>query len=218
MTELRILSRGAADLPAGVASSLRGGGTVIFPTDTLYALGADPRSAEGVERLFRIKGRGAEKAIPLLLDGAGRLDELASSVPGAARRLAALFWPGALTMVLPAGDSVLPALLGGGSEVGLRVPAHPLARALAAALGGAVTGTSANRSGNAPRWSRPEDLAGQFAREVDWIFWDGPLPPPAPEGGDGLPSTVIRFSGDFPVLLREGAIPFASIENSLRRG
>jgi L-threonylcarbamoyladenylate synthase len=99
--------------------------------------------------------------------------------------------------------------------VGLRVPDHPLARALAEALGGAVTGTSANRSGEEPLWERPEALLGRFSGEADWLLWEGPLPAPPSEGGDGSPSTVIRFSGDRPVLLREGAIPFATIIHSL---
>jgi L-threonylcarbamoyladenylate synthase len=214
VTELRLLPRRAAALPEGVAGSLRRGGTAVFPTDTLYGLGADPASPEGVEALFRVKGREAGKAVPLLLDGAGRIDAFASSVPEAARLLAAAFWPGPLTLVLPASPRLLPALLGGGPEVGLRVPDHPLARALAAALGGAVTGTSANRSGEEPRWGSADALLREFGGEVDWILWEGPLPPE--EGGDGAPSTVVRFSGDRPVLLREGAVPFDSIVHSLQ--
>jgi L-threonylcarbamoyladenylate synthase len=124
----------------------------------------------------------------------------------------ARFWPGALTLVLPAAAGVLPPITGGGDTVGLRVPAHPVARALAASAGGAVTGTSANRAGEAGSWRSADALLAEFASDADWLLWDGPA-------ADALPSTVVAVppSGD-PVCIREGAIPFRSIIDHLEKG
>ena len=86
------------------------------------------------------------------------------------------FWPGALTLVLPADPGVHPAVTGGGDTVGLRVPDHPVPRALAALLSGAVTGTSANRSGNPGAWRSAEEIVREFTGAVDWVLWGAPRP------------------------------------------
>src|SRR5659263_618314 len=145
------------------------GGVAIFPTDTLYGLGVDPCSETGLARLFAAKGRDRGKPIPLLLSEPGQIDRWARHVPPAAARLMARFWPGALTLVLPADPGVHPAVTGGGDTVGLRVPDHFVPRALAAALSGAVTGTSANRSGNPGAWGSAEEIVREFTGAVDWV-------------------------------------------------
>jgi tRNA A37 threonylcarbamoyladenosine synthetase subunit TsaC/SUA5/YrdC len=93
-------------------------------------------------------------------------------------------------------------------------------RRLAEALGGAITGTSANRSGNPGAWIRAEEIVREFAGEVEWVLWDGPAPRPPGEGGAGRPaaSTVVRMVDDRPTLLREGAIPFRDITEFLEKG
>ena len=131
-------------------------------------------------------------------------------MPEAASVLASRFWPGALTLVLPAAAAVLPEVTGGGDTVGLRVPAHPVARALAASAGGAVTGTSANRAGEAGGWRNADALLAAFSAEADWLLWDGPA-------CSALPSTVVAVPASGAVsLIREGAIPFRIITEYLK--
>jgi L-threonylcarbamoyladenylate synthase len=196
--------------PAEMIASLRAGGAVIFPTDTLYGLGVDPCSETGLRRLLAAKGRDRGKPIPLLLSEAGQVDRWARHVPPAAARLMDRFWPGALTLVLPAGPGVHPAVTGGGNTVGLRLPDHPVPRALASLLSGAVTGPSANRSGNPGAWGSGEEIVREFAGAVDWVLWGG--------AGSSPGSTVVRMIDDQPVLLREGVLPFRHIIEFLQRG
>jgi L-threonylcarbamoyladenylate synthase len=112
--------------------------------------------------------------------------------------------------VLPADPGVHPAVTGGGDTVGLRVPDHPVPRALAALLSGAVTGTSANRSGNPGAWRSAEEIVREFTGAVDWVLWGG--------AGNSPGSTVVRMIDDQPVLLREGVLPFHDIIEFLQRG
>jgi len=120
------------------------------------------------------------------------------------------FWPGPLTLVLPADPGVHPAVTGGGDTVGLRVPDHPVPRALAAGLSGAVTGTSANRSGNPGAWGSAEEIVREFTGAVDWVLWGGV--------GNSPGSTVVRMIDDHPLLLREGVLPFRDIIEFLQKG
>jgi L-threonylcarbamoyladenylate synthase len=209
-----------ARFPEEMIASLRAGGLVIFPTDTLYGLGVDPCSETGLNRLFAAKGRDRGKPIPLLLSGEDQVDRWARHVPPAAARLMGRFWPGALTLVLPAGPGIHPGVTGGGDTVGLRVPDHPVPRALAAMLSGAVTGTSANRSGNPGAWGSAEEVVREFTGTVDWILWGGAAPDDARREGAGNSSgsTVVRMIDDQPVLLREGVLPFHDIIDFLQRG
>jgi L-threonylcarbamoyladenylate synthase len=206
---------------AEMIDSLRAGGAVIFPTDTLYGLGVDPCSEKGLNRLFTAKGRDRGKPIPLLLSGGDQVDRWTRHVPPAAARLMSRFWPGALTLVLPADPGVHPAVTGGGDTVGLRVPDHPVPRALAAGLSGAVTGTSANRSGTPGPWGSAEEIVREFTGTVDWVLWGGSAPSgnARREGAGNSPgSTVVRMIDDHPVLLREGVLPFRDIIEFLQKG
>lgn len=210
-----------AHFPPGIVESLLDGGMVIYPTDTLYGLGVDPRHKEGLRKLFTIKGREGKKAIPLLLDDAERAFQWASRISGTASRLMGRFWPGGLTVVMPARPEVPEQITGGGGTVGLRVPDHPIARALARALGGAITGTSANRAGNPGNWSTPEEIVREFTGDVDWVLWDAPATSAVVEPGSDSRSpgsTVVRVEEDDIVLLREGAIPFRHITDFLGKG
>ena len=206
--------------PAEMIASLRAGGAVIFPTDTLYGLGVDPCSETGLDRLLAVKGRDRGKPIPLLLSEAEQVHRWARHVPPAAVRLMDRFWPGALTLALPAKPGVHPAVTGGGDTVGLRLPDHPVPRALAFLLSGAVTGTSANRSGNPGAWGSAEEIVREFAGAVDWVLWGGQAAGTARrEGAGNSPgSTVVRMIDDRPVLLREGVLPFRDIIEFLQRG
>ncbi len=220
MTRVVRLDAGSAVfLPPDLVPSLRAGGMAVYPTDTLYGLGVDPRSAAALDRLVAAKGREGGKPIPLLLDGPGRAAEFAAFLPPEAERLIGRFWPGVLTIVVPAAPAVPPQVTGGTGTVGLRVPDHPVPRELARRLGGAITGTSANRSGNPGIWRSAEEIVNEFSGEVDWILWDGPPPAAnAPPGGPPAASTVVRVGTGVAVLLREGAVPFREIETFLRGG
>jgi len=248
LTRLVLLDADRADgsmtrkalIPPEVIESLRAGGIVIYPTDTLYGVGVDPCSETGLARLFAAKGRDPGKPVPLLLSNAEEVDRWARHVPAAAVRLMDRFWPGALTLVLPADPGVHPAVTGGGDTVGLRVPDHPVPRALAAGLSGAVTGTSANRSGNPGAWRSAEEIVREFTGDVDWVLWGGaPVRASrfrgtpavgrtggkAPSGGarrsgagNSPGSTVVRMVDELPVLLREGMLPFRDIIEFLERG
>jgi L-threonylcarbamoyladenylate synthase len=228
MTRLILLGADRADgtttpkprFPDEVIVSLRAGGAVIFPTDTLYGFGVDPCSETGLNRLLAAKGRDRGKPIPLLLSEGGQVGRWTRHVPPAAARLMDRFWPGALTLVLPADPGVHPAVTGGGDTVGLRVPDHPVPRALAALLSGAVTGTSANRSGNPGAWRSAEEVVQEFTGEVDWVLWGGVAAGDARQEGAGTSpgSTVVRMIDDQPVLLREGVLPYHDIIEFLQRG
>jgi L-threonylcarbamoyladenylate synthase len=228
MTRLILLDAARADrpgtptpcFPAEMIASLRAGGAVIFPTDTLYGLGVDPRSETGLDRLLAAKGRDRGKPIPLLLSGGEQVDRWTRHVPPAAARLMDRFWPGGLTLVLPADPGVHPAVTGGGDTVGLRVPDHAVPRALAALLSGAITGTSANRSGNPGTWGSAEEIIREFTGAVDWVLWgcDPSGDARRERTGTSPGSTVVRMIDDRPVLLREGVLPFRDIIEFLQRG
>ncbi len=214
MTRLVLVEGGSAvSFPPGVVESLQAAGTVIFPTDTLYGLGVDPRSETGLRKLFSIKGREGRKPIPLLLDGPGSVSLWAEHVSPAAARLMERFWPGALTIVLPAWPEVPDLVTAGSGAVGLRVPDHPVPRALARALGGAITGTSANRAGNPGTWDSAEEIVREFTGEADWVLWDG-----SRSGTGRTASTVVRAGEHDVSLLREGSIPIREITDFLRKG
>ena len=230
MTRLILLDADRANGPmtpnpryfAEMIASLRAGGVVIFPTDTLYGLGVDPCSEMGLDRLFAAKVRDRGKPIPLLLSGREQVDRWTRHVPPAAARLMDRFWPGALTLVLPADPGVHPAVTGGGDTVGLRVPGHPVPRALAAGLSGAVTGTSANLSGNPGAWRSAEEIVREFTGAVDWVLWGGGNATSGnarrESAGNSPGSTVVRMIDDHPLLLREGVLPFRDIIEFLQKG
>ena len=202
----RVLNADSGAIRAAVAC-LSAGGLVAFPTETVYGLGADARNGEAVARLYAAKGRPAFN--PLIAHVAdlaaaralGRFD-------AAAERLAAAFWPGPLTLVLPkaAGCPVSDLALAGLDSVGLRVPAHPLAHELLAAFGAPVVAPSANRSGHVSPTSAAHVL-GDLRGRIDLILDGGPCTV-------GVESTIVACL-DRPTLLRPGGVPREDIERVL---
>jgi L-threonylcarbamoyladenylate synthase len=189
---------------------LRAGGIVALPTDTVYGIGvAWAARPDGIERLFAAKRRPAERAIVVLLADPDQARELATLTP-AAERLAAAFWPGGLTLVVPQRPDVPlpPELTGGRPTIGLRVPDHDCPRTLAAALGLAVT--SANLSGQ-PDASHATEVLRQLGDAVDLILDGGPAP-------GGTASTVVDCSDAEPRVLRAGAIATSEIDRVLATG
>ncbi len=185
--------------------AIRGGGLVAFPTETVYGLGANASVGRAVSRLYAAKGR--PRFNPLIvhvsdLDAAQRLGVLDAR----ARRLAERFWPGPLTLVVPlAPGAPLSSLVTAGLHtVGLRVPSHPVARALVEAAGVPVAAPSANRSGHVSP-TAAEHVAADFA-DAEGLILDGGRCP------GGLESTVVALTGEAAVLLRPGGVPRAAIE------
>ena len=191
---------------ARAVEALRSGAVVAFPTDTLYGLAVDPRRDDAVRRLFALKGRRPDAAVPLV---ASNVEQAAAAgVLGTLeRRLAAAFWPGPLSIVVPADRSISRAALGGGDTVAIRVPAHQTARELASAFGFPLTATSANASGEPA--AETADAVARTVPDVDLILDGGRVT-------GGLPSTLVRVDGDAPTLVRAGAIAWERVLKSLQ--
>ena len=183
---------------------LRQGGIVAFPTDTLYGLGADAFNESAVERVFEAKGRPHGMPLPLLLPDGDWLSVIASEVSPLAQILADRFWPGPLTLVLPAGPRVPALVTARGWTVAARVPDHAVPRELARRLGSPIIGTSANRSGG-PDPRSPEEVRRFLGDAVDLIIQGGPAP-------TGQASTVVDITSVVPRLLRAGALPISAIQ------
>jgi L-threonylcarbamoyladenylate synthase len=184
---------------------LKSGGLVAFPTDTVYGVGALAFDALAVESIYTAKDRPVEKAIPILLGGPEDLDKVTADIPPIAAKLAARFWPGALTLVVPKHPN-LPDVVSATPTVGVRVPNHPVARALLRAAGPMAV-TSANISGEAsPKTAK--DVNRQFNGRIPLILDGGETP-------GGVPSTVVNCLGTEPVILREGPITMKDIQSVL---
>ncbi len=179
--------------------TVRAGGVVVYPTDTLYGLGADPKNALAVRRLFEIKGRRVDQPILLLIHDISEVREWADEITPRAELFMKKFWPGPLTLVFKARNDVLGDLTAGTGRVGLRIPGNALTRNLLAFVGSALTGTSANRSGGQDPRSA-EEAALAVGGMVDLILDAG-------SATESRPSTVVDVTSDTPVVLREGAIP-----------
>jgi L-threonylcarbamoyladenylate synthase len=188
------------------ADVIRSGGVVAYPTDTLYGLAVDPRRADAVERLFEVKGRDRAMAVPIIAESLDQARAVGQFGPRALR-LAQAFWPGPLSIVVPAHDCIATLALGGRTTIAVRVPAHPVARALAAAVGFGITATSANLSG-APAPGSADALAPALHALVDLVLDAGAAP-------GGAPSTLVAFTDDGPVLVRAGAIAWERVLKSL---
>jgi L-threonylcarbamoyladenylate synthase len=174
------------------------GGVIVYPTETFYALGADPRNPAAVKKLFGIKGRQADQPILLLISDQGEVRDWATEVSSQAEDLMRRFWPGPLTLVFRAKAAVLPELTANTGTIGLRVPGSALTRQLLAFLGTALTGTSANRSGGASAATAAE-AAKAFGDRVDLVLDGGGT-------GGGKPSTIVDVSSGGSTVLREGMV------------
>ena len=188
---------------AGI-SVLMDGGVIAVPTDTLYGLAASAFDEGAVERLFRIKGRPKDMALPLLLADPADMTEYTVDVPEAALRLAEALFPGPLTLVLRKGSNVPDVVTGGAPTVAVRVPDHWAPRAVVRGLGAPITGTSANRTGM-PSLTTAEAVRRQLGDEIDYVVDGGRCPL-------GTASTVLDVTGPSPIILREGAVSRRRIE------
>jgi L-threonylcarbamoyladenylate synthase len=201
-------AEGAA-MPFATAAIARGL-LIAFPTETFYGLGADPAREDAVAAIFAAKGRGAGEALPLIAAGTDAARGLASRWSETAGRLAAAFWPGPLTLVVPVrAGAVAPGVTAGRDTVAVRVPGHPLARILAAcAPAGVLTATSANRSGF-PALTTADEVQRALGKGVTLIVDGGPSP-------GGLASTIVDVTGEHPRLIREGPVAFDRVLEFVR--
>ncbi|MEW6241409.1 MAG: L-threonylcarbamoyladenylate synthase [Chloroflexota bacterium] len=184
---------------------LRGGGLVAFPTDTVYGLGALAHDGDAIVSIYAAKERPPEKAIPVLIWDAEDLEKVAMDVPEMARRLAARFWPGPLTIVVPK-RADLPEAVSATATVGVRMPDHPAARTLLRAAGPMAV-TSANRSGGGNA-RRAEEVLAQLNGRIPLVLDGGETP-------GGVASTVVDCTGAKPVILREGPVTLEQIRSAI---
>ena len=204
-------------LPAGqqealrqAADSLRAGGLVAFPTDTVYGLGALVWNEASIVRIYAAKERPPEKAIPILLSNLSEAHRLVGSLPEQMEILARFFWPGPLTLVVPCGNRVPDFITSGTGTVALRIPNHPVTLRLLNLLGEPLAVTSANRSGSSSPLTAQEVL-DQLAGRINAVVDGGRCP-------GGVPSTVLSLATDPPTLLRAGPIGVSELSHALEKG
>ena len=196
-----------AELDA-VADALHDGRVIGLPTDTVYGLGV-ALDEHATQRLFDVKGRPPGFALPVLVGERGQVNRVASSFPPAAVTLAAAFWPGPLTLVVPAKRSIGRLVGGDGRTVGMRWPASPFVEELCLRVGPLAV-TSANRHGERPA-IRSEEVVGGFDRSEVAIVVAG-------IAAGGTPSSVVDCASRTPTCLREGALSWPELEAALRAG
>jgi len=196
-----------AEIIAEAAELIKTGGVVVFPTRCLYGLAADAMSPAAVERIFMIKQRPDNNPILLLIDSIVQLELLVEKIPPAAFAIMDAFWPGKVTLVFEARNSLPARLTAQTGKVGVRLAGHPVAAELVKQSGCPITGTSANLSGRPGCYQLP-DLDARIAGQVDLILDAGRL-----HGGVG--STVVDVTGQKPQILREGELTADEIRKAL---
>jgi L-threonylcarbamoyladenylate synthase len=184
--------------------ALRAGDLVAFPTETVYGLGANAADAAAVAKIFVAKGRPADHPVIVHLDNPRYLHRWVSEIPPVAKELAAEFWPGPLTLILPKAQNVNKVVTGGQDSIGIRVPSHPIAQQLLTAFGGGIAAPSANRYGRLSP-TRPDHVREEFGDAVRVIIDGG-------ESEIGLESTIVSCLGNVARLLRPGFITRSQIE------
>lgn len=178
--------------------ALRNGEVVVFPTETVYGLGANAANPAAVRKIFEIKGRPADHPVIVHLDNPRYLHRWVSQIPPVAEKLAAKFWPGPLTLILPKGENVNDVVTGGQDSIGIRVPSHPIAQQLLTAFGGGIAAPSANRYGRLSP-TKPEHVRDELGEAVGVILDGGESP-------IGLESTIVSCLDNTARLLRPGFI------------
>lgn len=177
---------------------IKQGGLIAYPTETVYGLGVDPFNQQALQNLFAAKGRDAQKAIIVLIRGKVDLPFLITDIPPIANTLINTFWPGPLTLIFNANPKLPKELLGGRNTIALRHSSAPIAQSLVETLGGPLTSTSANISGQPPAQTAQE-VKSQLGKHLDLIMDGGPSP-------HANPSTVLNLATEKPTILREGLI------------
>jgi len=183
---------------------LLAGGLVAYPTESFYGLAVDSTNENAIRRLFLLKQRSPGRPLLILIPSIEVLDRYVAHIPPIAHQLIDEFWPGGLTLVFEAGPKVSPLLTAGTDKIGIRLSPHPIATALAQAIGAPITGTSANISGK-PACRNAGEVSGSFKEWVDLILDGG-------ETTGKIGSTVLDITVDPPLILREGMIHRGRLE------
>ena len=214
MNNSPIISNCTAEAIRDAALALKAGHLVAFPTETVYGLGADARNPEAVKRIYEVKGRPSDHPLIVHISSINQLDKWAIEIPDYAHELAHKFWPGPMTLILKRNVIAEDFITGGQDTVGLRVPSDPMALALIQEFekisDSAIAAPSANRFGQVSPTSSADvyEELGEFLDDVDQIL----------DGGEsiiGIESTIIECTGDYPVILRKGAVTRTDIELTL---
>ncbi len=183
---------------AAFVETATAGGLLVFPTDTVYGLGARADREESVRRVYEAKGRPAELALPILVGSVEGARRVGAEWSPAAQELAQAFWPGPLTIVVPAREGLSPLVTAGGATVGLRMPDYPPLLQWLAACDFPLAVTSANRSGR-PAAGRVKELPARLREAVELILDGGPCP-------GGTPSSIVDVTSSPPQILRAGPL------------
>ena len=189
---------------SAAVSTLKRGFLIVYPTDTVYGLGALATNFRAVQRLFLVKKRNPKQPLPILLADTCEMERVVSKLPSLALPLAENFWPGALTIVLPVSPDFQSPALAGKDSVAIRVPNQPILRRIIRSVGEPITGTSANLSGMATPLT-VESALEQVSEHVETAIDNGP-------SKTAIASTIIDITNDAPVLLREGPIDRCQLE------
>lgn len=205
MEVLSLASQNIEKVAEKAIAVLERGGVILYPTDTLYGLGADALCTEAVQKIYAIKGRDPAKPIHALIPDSEYMKTVGSVSPEA-EKLAAHFFPGPLTLILPKHPHLTQGIATNIATIGVRIPHHPFCHALSHMFGKPITATSANQSGLPSFYTTEEILAqlGEKAQYIDLVIDAGTLPP-------SPPSTIVDVSSYTPRILREGAIPKEAI-------
>ena len=204
MTEAAEISVGSTSEALDAACrAIQAGGVVALPTDTLFGLAANVFDEDALRRVFEIKGRPASQPIPVLVNGLNMAARVAEQLPDWAERLAERFWPGPLTLILPASGTLSPLITAGGDTVAVRSPDHWVPQELMRRLDVPITGTSANPSGG-PDPKTPQEVKAQLGSLVDAVVDLGPAP-------RGTASTIVAVDGGELRLVRQGVLSFEEV-------
>ncbi len=187
------------------ANFIKRGRVIAVPTDTFYGLSADPFNLAAIERVFQIKGRAENKALPILVNSIEQAVTLMRDVPDPFLTLATKFWPGALTLVVEATHRLPLKVTGNSGRVALRWADSRIITSLIEAVGGPITGTSANLSGH-PSCTNAQQIAQQLGKSLPLILDAG-------DTGGTLASTIVRVNADEWTIVREGALPDIEIRS-----
>ncbi len=198
MLKLSLYKNPTDKIIAEALQILKKGGVVAYPTESFYALGVMINDEAALKRLYTLKKRPLEKAMPVIVGNKYVLKSVVKSIPPQAEKLIEIFWPGALTIIFDAKDDLSELLIGSKSTIAVRIPGKGFALSLAKAANFPITATSANLSGKPPA-RESEKVIDYFGEHIDLIVDHGKTP-------GGKPSTIIDVTTTPPRVLREGSI------------
>jgi L-threonylcarbamoyladenylate synthase len=207
MTIIRPAETGISEALKKASVIIKKGGVVAYPTETFYGLGVKYDDISALKKLYGIKYRSWNKALPLIIGEVQELDLIASEMTVSAEKLAKKFWPGPLTLLLPARPDISEFITANTGKIAVRIPGASFALDLARSLGFPITATSANISGMPPA-DTAEDVIKYFGDALDLIVDCGKTP-------GGKPSTIVDASDQKIRFLRAGAVPIEDVFNAL---